>query len=286
MTSKKLAALWLSAALTSPPTLATSEALPGESIKQVVLGDHATRVQDTGGPGIPYVLIHALGVDQQMWAEMIPALRLKYRIVAYDVRGHGSASGAVGPVSMQRFAEDLRVLLDTLQIPRAHIVGLSMGGVIAQTFALAHPQRVASLYLVATVSRPQAGFRLRGLSGRRDGMPAQVVPTMTRWFTSEMLAANGSTVQYARQSILQQSSAQWEASWEAMAGMDVYDKLPLISVPTKVIAGEIDVSCPPDLMRNDIASRIPHAIMHVIPGASHMVSLSKPAELAALIAPP
>jgi len=281
---KAMGVLCMALNVSTTSVASTTDGEKGTLTRQVLLGDHATGVTDTGGAGEPFILIHALGVDQRMWANVIPILKARGRVVTYDVRGFGSAAGAPGKPSMELFADDLRTLMDQLDIRRAHVVGLSMGGVIGQTFALAYPDRVASLALVATVSRAQPAFSLRGQSVHVDGMPGQIPPTLTRWFTPAMLAVNGDAVRYARSAILSQSAQQWEGSWEAMAQMKVYDRVHLISAPTKVIAGELDVSCPPALMQHDIASRIPGAEMHVIPGATHMVSLTKPAELAALLA--
>lgn len=257
--------------------------MPEQESRQIVLGNYASLVQDTGGRNPPFILIHALGTNQHMWDEVVPLIADQRRVITYDVRGHGSAAGAPLPFSMSIFSSDLKTLMEALDIKKAHIVGLSMGGAIAQTFTLDHPERVVSLSLVATVSQVQDSFVQRARSTRKVGMQAQIEPTLTRWFSSEMLATNGSQVQFARKAIQQQSISEWEASWLSMAGLAVYARLQTIMVPTKVIAGGLDVSCPPLLMKHDIAQRIPGAVMFVIPGATHMVSLTKPAELAAIL---
>jgi 3-oxoadipate enol-lactonase len=247
------------------------------------LVDHTTRIVDTGGEGTPVVLIHGLAADHQMWTEVVKQLAKHHRVIAYDVRGHGRAAGAPKPFTVPVFAADLAALMDKLGIRQAHVYGMSMGGAIAQQFAIDHPERVRSLALIATFSRAQPAFVLRGESGVKDGMPAQIVPTLTRWFTPAALAENGSGVRYARESVLDTRPDDWLASWTALATVDVFPHLGSIKAPTKVIAGELDVSCPPELMRNDIASQIPNARFHVVPRASHMITLSSPVELAKVL---
>lgn len=160
------------------------------------------------GRGEPVVLVHALGLDRRMWDGVIRELAGSHRVIAYDARGHGTARGA-SAISMDLFARDLGELLDHLGLPSAHIVGFSMGGVIAQTFALQRPHRVRSLTLIGTASRAQAAFRERGASVERGGMAAQIVPTLTRWFTPAELAVNGEHVQYARASLLATHARDW-----------------------------------------------------------------------------
>lgn len=253
------------------------------STKQMLLGDHATSVVDTGGAGVPVVLIHGLAADHQMWNEVIAQLAPRHRVIAYDVRGHGAAAGAAKPYSVPVFAADLKGLLDSLQIQQAHIYGMSMGGAIAQQFAVSYPERIKSLALIATFSKAQPGFALRGQSAVKDGIDAQIAPTLTRWFTPAALAVNGPGVQYARASVLNVQPEDWLASWTSLSTVAFFPQLSSIKVPTKVIAGELDVSCPPELMKNDIAAQIPGAKFVIIPGASHMVTLVKAKELAVVL---
>lgn len=271
---KRLLWPWIAAAL-----LGATASVAREST--VPIAGSSVSVWDQGR-GEPVVLVHALGLDRRMWDGVIRELAGSHRVIAYDVRGHGSARGSPA-ISMDLFARDLAELLDHLALPSAHIVGFSMGGVIAQTFALQRPHRVRSLTLIGTVSRPQAAFRERGASVERGGMPSQIVPSLTRWFTPAELAVNSEAVQYARASLLANQARDWRNSWEAMAGMDVHDRLPTLKMPTHVVAGELDLSCPPTLMYMDLAVPIPGASFEIIPGAPHMLPLSSPGAVAAAI---
>ena len=259
--------------------LMTRNPLPG---RRVALGDHETLVTDTGGDGEPFVLVHAVGLDREMWRDVIPLLAARGRTMAYDLRGHGHAAGAPKPFTLPGFAADLAALLDACGIDRVRLVGLSLGGAIAQYFTLANPERVSSLALVCTMARSQSAFLARAVAAEREGMAAQLAPTLARWFTPAALAENGWAVEYARRCMLRTHVADWAATWRALAEVDTIDRLGEIAVPTRVIAGELDPSTPPELMR-DIADRIPGASFHVVAGGPHMLSLERPTELAELV---
>ena len=253
--------------------------MPG---RRCALGDHETLVTDTGGDGEPFVLVHAVGLDREMWRDVIPLLGAGGRTMAYDLRGHGHAAGAPKPFTLPGFAADLAALLDVCGIDRVRLVGLSLGGAIAQYFTLAYPERVSSLALICTMARSQSAFLARAAAAEREGMAAQLAPTLARWFTPAALAENGWAVEYARRCVLRANVADWAATWHALAGVDTIDRLGEIAVPTRVIAGELDPSTPPELMR-EIADRIPDASFHVVAGGPHMLSLEGPTELAALL---
>lgn len=183
------------------------------------------------------------------------------------------------------WSDDLLQVLDAAGIGPAHLIGLSLGGAIAQVFALAHPERVDRLDLVATVSTPQPGFVDRGRVAVEQGMGAVLPTTLTRWFTPQGLAVNGPSVRYARGMVQRTDPTTWAASWRALAQVDAQRHLHRLRVPTRVIAGEHDLSTPPATMAL-IARAIPMATFHVIPDAPHMISLESPAALAQLLASP
>ncbi len=247
--------------------------------RRVRLADHETLVAQRGEAGPPVVLLHALGLDWRMWEPVMPRLAAGRRVFAYDLRGHGRAAGAPAPFTLADAAADLAGVLDALGLDRAHVVGLSYGGAVAQTAAVAYPERCVSLSLLATTDRPLESFEDRAASGERDGMPAQVAPTLTRWFTADALAVGGWGVRYARERVRCADPADWAATWRAFKGLDVRERLTGLTVPTLVLAGELDASTGPDLMRG-IAERIPGARYDVLRGTPHMQTLERPALVA------
>jgi 3-oxoadipate enol-lactonase len=242
---------------------------------RVSLADHETVVAQRGDSGPAVVLAHSLGVDWRMWEPVMERLSPGRRVFAYDLRGHGSAAGSPSPFTMADAATDLIKVLDVLDLDRAHVVGLSLGGSIAQTAAVAHPERFASLALLATSDHPFASFEDRARSGAVDGMEAQIVPTLTRWFTPEALAADGWGVRYARERIRRMDPVDWAAAWRAYKGLDVQGKLAGFEAPTLVLAGKRDASTTPEIM-SAIAERIPGSTYRELAGTPHMQTLERP----------
>lgn len=243
----------------------------------VALSDHSTTVVDRGTGGIPVVLIHSLGLDWRMSQDTLPSLAKSGRVIAYDLRLHGTAT-EVQPESftLQACADDLALLLDSLSINRAVIVGFSLGGAVAQTFALKHPSRVAGLGLVCTMAISKGRTYLdRASMAETAGMETQMVPTMERWFNSPELALNGWAVRYARNKVRNVSPVNWAAYWRGLAAVDTLGQLSRVQAETVVIAGGDDRSTPPKDMQA-IADAIAGSTFHIVPNAPHMISLVNP----------
>lgn len=249
--------------------------------RKLMLGDHQTRVFDSATDKPALILVHALGLDHRMWRDVIPLIADRFRVIAYDLRGHGTAAGAPRAIGLETYADDLVALLDGLRIESAHVVGLSLGGSIALQVALTRPERMKSLTVIASTAWSFDAFEQRALAAERDGMEAQIIPSLTRWFRPEDLARNGWAVRYARDAVERAFVADWVAGWHALATITTGERLGEIRVPTHVIAGEKDASTPPDLMKRML--EIPGATYSEIAGAPHMVSLTHPAPLAEAI---
>jgi 3-oxoadipate enol-lactonase len=137
------------------------------------------------------------------------------------------------------------------------------------------PWTVASLALLATTDHPFEAFEARARSAETDGMPAQVVPSLTRWFTPEALAVNGWGVRYARERVLRGDPVDWAAAWRSFMGLDVQGRLSAADRPTLVLAGERDASTTPEIM-SAVAAAIPGATYQELPGTPHMQTLERP----------
>ena len=250
--------------------------------RRVVAGDYETIVSESG-QGEPYILIHSLGGDWRVWRDVIPPLAEQYRVMAYDLRSHGYAANAPRVQSIEQLTNDLLLLMNELNVRRAHVAGVSMGGCIAQQLALDHPERVQSLALVSTMGRvDRAKFESHGQDAERNGMAAQVATTLLRWLTPEVVAENPWYVRYLRERIIRAQVPNWAAAWNALAQFDRLDDLPRISAPTNVIAGEKDLGAPAEFGRA-IAEKIPHAKFTLVPGGPHLSPLVKPHEVATLL---
>jgi 3-oxoadipate enol-lactonase len=261
---------------------------PAVPVHHLRLGDHSTEVGEVDGItsatarsqkarscGPAVVLVHALGLSWRMWEPVIHALAHGRRVLAYDIRGHGAAADAPPPKNMNVLADDLHHLMKLEGLVSAHIVGLSYGGAIAQTFAVSHPDAVDSLTLAATTDRPFASFEDRAAAVERDGTAAQVAPSLTRWFTPAALAENVAGVRYARECVLRGDPNQVAAAWRAFTTLDTAERIRRFDKPMLVLAGELDASTTPDVMR-PIAASVQDARYVEMPGAPHMPTLERP----------
>lgn len=233
------------------------------------------------GDGPPVVLIHALGLDHRLWDAQISSLASAFQVLAYDVRGHGASDVPTGPYTISDFADDLVGLLDALGIERPHLVGISMGGMIAQEFALTWPERVASLLLADTASEyNQEGRRQlaeRARIAEERGMEPLIEPTIERWFTEEFRRRSPDAVERIRSLLGQAHSSGYAASCRAIAAADLTERLLNIVAPTLVVVGSEDRSTPPDVALQ-IHEHIPGSRYRVMPGAAHLTNVAKPEE--------
>jgi 3-oxoadipate enol-lactonase len=190
---------------------------------------------------------------------------------------------ALEPHDFRHQATDIKTIMDELQVPDAHVVGISMGGVVAQFFALAFPNRIRSLTLVATLCVGTEVFSRRAEEVGGGDMSQLVEVTLRRWFTADAIAAHLPAVLYARECLWKFAPQSWKVYWRALARLDLIPYLSDISVPTQLVAGELDVSTTPQSMEN-MRRLIRGSQLHVVPGAPHLISLEQPHELAAVLA--
>ncbi|MGN6300255.1 MAG: alpha/beta fold hydrolase [Angustibacter sp.] len=244
-------------------------------VRPLTLSDHTTQLAQYGDTGPAVVLLHALGLTWRMWEPVIRELAVGRRVLAYDLRGHGLATDAPAPTDTSRLADDLLEVLSATGLERAHVVGLSYGGAVAQSFAVRHPDSALSLTLAATTDHAFDSFVGRAEAVERDGAAAQVAPSLTRWFTPQALAENGWGVRYARECVLRGDVRQVAAAWRSFSRLDVAGRLRGWPRPTLVLCGEQDASTGPAVMTR-LADNIPGSTYVELPGAPHMPTLETP----------
>lgn len=241
---------------------------------------------DSGGRGEAVLLAHAIGCDRRMWDDLAAALAGRWRIVAIDARGHGKSPLPARPWSLEDMADDAARVLDRLGIASAHWVGLSMGGMVGQAFALRHAGRLGKLVLANTTSsygadgRTMWNNRIRlitegGLAAIRDMVTA-------RYFSEAFIAAHRNVVDGVMGRFMETPAEGYLGCSEAIRELEYTAALPRIQAPTLVIAGELDQGTTPAMARV-IANAIPGARLSIIPGASHLSAVEKPAEFNALV---
>jgi 3-oxoadipate enol-lactonase/4-carboxymuconolactone decarboxylase len=241
---------------------------------------------DLSGPdGAPVVVFsNSIGTTMEMWDHQVRALCDRFRCLRYDTRGHGRSSVVDDPVSIETLADDLAGLLDALGIASAHVVGLSLGGMTAQAFALRHSARVESLVLMATSAHlpTQESWDARAQAVREGGMAAIVEMVMPRWFTPETTAQRPDRVRFLRERFLALEPEGYAVCCGAIGRMDLRGSISAIEKPTLVIAGAGDPATPV-AMSEQIKSRIAGAELVVVPEAAHQISVEQPEAVNALL---
>ncbi len=247
--------------------------------RTISLPDHETRLLDTGGDAPPMVFLHSVGTSRWAFRPLLDRIGPRFRGIAYDLRGHGSAQAPPETLSLDRWAADLRELLDTLGLTKVHLAGLSLGGSVALAFADRYPDRLLSLSLLATPPPDPEKFRNRARQIREEGVESQIGPTLARWFTPAFLGANPWEVRICREDLRVMDPEAWAASFESLAEM-----APLrgrsFPFPVRVLGGDRDQSVPVEILRT-FAARIAGAAFDVVPEAPHQMALEAPGALLA-----
>lgn len=239
------------------------------------------------GAGIPIVFLHAIGLDATWWKRYFKHFRAKYRVVAVDLRGQGLSGPAGDSVSLENHAADVAALIEQLG-GAAHIVGVSMGGMVAQYLAIGHPEKVRSLALISTFSTlaPEVRERVasRGNKALADGMAAVVGESLERWIAPGDLGS--AFAARCAERLLAQDAASWAANWQAISRVETLPRLAGITCPILLCTGSLDVSTTPESMgrMSDALSNAGRAVpLRVVAGAAHLGAFQYPDSFIALL---
>jgi pimeloyl-ACP methyl ester carboxylesterase len=246
---------------------------------------------EESGTGAPLLLITGTSASIPLWGEMISRLAQSHRVIAFDNRGLGGSERGTGPITAASLAEDAAALLEALELPRAHVLGWSLGSAATQELALAHPDRVASAVLYGTWGRCD-GFQravigaLRTPYAHRDMEAALAASGLA--FSPQLL--DHSDFEQLLEPLLPafpQTAEQMQVTveqWDADLAHDTIDRLAAITTPTLVVAGEQDLLTPP-WQAQTVAETIPGARYEFVtgPGSSHGMHLERPDELTKIV---
>ncbi len=242
-------------------------------------GDITVHLQAEGALGAPpLVLLHSLGTDLHVWDEQAAVLARSFRVIRPDLRGHGLSGATPGDYSMALLAGDLAGLLDALKIERAHIGGISIGGMIAQSFAAAHPDRVASLILCDTAMAipPVSTWQERIAKVRAEGIAAIADAVMARWVTTAF--QDSPEAQGLRAMLLRTTADGYAGCAAAIRDADLARSTAGLRVPALVLVGDQDQSTPV-ASAEALRDAVPGAGLIVIDGAPHISTVEKPGEV-------
>ncbi len=242
------------------------------------------------GKGPPLILIIGLSSDLKWWDRLIPELENDFKIITFDNRGAGLTDKPDSSYSIQMFATDTIEFMDKLNLSQAHIFGISMGGMIAQEIALMAPDRVDRLALGCTHSGGKGFFMpltdtIKQMSLRRKRSPLDIArQTIMLQFSQNFQRNNPEHVQALTRHYLNNqppplaASRQFWAAWNH----DCYDRLPEISMPTLILAGDADDILPAKNLEA-LLSRIPNARLAKLPDCGHAFFIEAPKKTAKLL---
>lgn len=230
----------------------------------------------------PIVFSNSLGTTHRMWDAVVGELAAEYRCIRYDARGHGLSDVTPATFEIADLADDLLVLLDHLDIDRAHVAGLSLGGMTGQSFAARYPGRTASLALMATTAfmPTRESWYERAALVRREGTQAILEATLSRWFTAGFRAGHAHEVQAVADTFRSISADGYAACCEAIGRMDLRSGLSGILVPTAIIAGRDDPATPV-AMSEALHAAIAASKLVALAPAAHLLAVEQPAAVAA-----
>ncbi|MCY1492634.1 3-oxoadipate enol-lactonase 2 [compost metagenome] len=233
------------------------------------------------GQGHPVVLIHGVGLNKEMWGGQIVGLAPHFQVIAYDMLGHGASPRPQPDTGLLGYAEQLRELLEHLDLARVTVIGFSMGGLVARAFALHYPQCLEGLVILNSVfnrsPEQRAGVIERTRQAAEHGPDANAESALSRWFSREYQAANPAQIAAIRQTLASNDPQGYLTTYELFATQDMYraEDLGSIQVPTLVATGELDPGSTPEMARQ-LAERIPGARVAVLDEQRHMMPVESP----------
>jgi len=228
------------------------------------------------GDGPAIVLIHGVGLDHTMWDLVAAGISNMFRVLRYDIVGHGRTQPVGDPLSFTDLTRQLEGVLETHGIQNTAVVGFSLGALIAQDFTLAHPGRVSKLVLLNSAymrsSQQQAGILSRLNQVIEHGTSSNVEASIDRWFTAGFRGAHPEQISRVAETLNNNNEAGFLAAYRLFAGSDgtFENRLGEIRAPTLVITGECDVGSTPHMSRA-IASQIHNSQVKIFPRVKHML---------------
>jgi 3-oxoadipate enol-lactonase len=233
---------------------------------------------ELAGSGPCVVLSHSIASTLHMWDEQMDALTARYTVLRYDTRGHGGSDAPAGPYTLELLADDARALLAALGIRQAHWIGLSMGGMIGQTFAVKYPGVFQSMVLADTTSRygaeAQPGWSERIRAVEAGGMQPIVDMMLARWFTAPFCESHREVADRIGGDIAATPVAGFVGCCEAVRRINITARLHEIACPTLIIVGEQDPGTPVAMAR-EIHEAMPASELLIIPSAAHLSNIEQ-----------
>lgn len=238
--------------------------------------------QLTGRQGAPaLVLIHGLGLHRQIWQAYLPDLEARFKVLNYDLFGHGNSTAPPKELHLSAFAAQLNDLLDELNIARPALLGFSLGGMINRRFALDYPRKVSALAILNSpherAAAAQQQVEQRAADCAQGGAGANLDATMARWFTAAFRRHNPAYLEQIRGWLLANNAVYYAQSRQVLATgvLELIKPKPAINAPTLVMTCANDSGSTP-AMAQAIAAEITGAQTQIVPTLQHMGLVERP----------
>ncbi len=222
-------------------------------------------------------MVNSLGTNLHMWDAQVALLGRDLRIVRYDSRGHGASDVPAGPYTMEQLGLDLLALLDTLQIERAHICGLSLGGVVALWFAIHYPNRVDRAVFANTAARigTKESWETRIAAVQNGGIAAIRDAVLGRFLSEKFRQHHPEVLQQIAAMLDATNPIGYIGSCAALLDADLRATVSTIHRPSLIIASELDESTPPALS-DELHAAIAGSKLVLLPAVAHLSSVEQP----------
>ena len=250
-------------------------------MKFIKINGLSIHFSDTGSPdGAVLVFINSLGTDFRVWERVSREFESRFRVIQYDKRGHGLSDAPPAPYVLQDHIDDLSVLLETLNVRKSVVCGVSVGGLIAQGYCVQHADRVEALVLCNTAARIGTDelWNNRIKQVEDQGIEAIAESVLERWFTTETLARNDAELSGRRNMLVRTTVDGYAGTGAAIRDTDFSNVTASIAVPSLVVVGEEDGATPPEVVRG-LADLITGSRFEVIEGAGHLPMVEQPGVL-------
>lgn len=250
-------------------------------MRQFINANQIKMAYQIDGPkdGPTVMMSNSLMSSIEMWDRTIPALTDRFRVIRYDTRGHGQTQVTPGPYSIALLAEDLVALMDALDVKKAHLVGLSMGGMICQYVGANYPDRALSLSLCDTASEmpPRTMWEERFAIARSQGIAGLLDGTIKRWFLKDFIEREPEQIEIVKKMIMATPVDGYLACASAVRDMAQSTMLLKIKAPTLILLGMQDPACTYE--QSTVLHRlISQSSLVTIDQAAHLANIEKPAE--------
>ena len=243
-----------------------------------VVSTAALHYRVDGPTDAPVLLLGpSLGTTTELWAPQVAELARHFRVVRYDHRGHGRSPVPPPPYTLAQLGEDVLTVLDTLDVARAHVAGLSLGGMVSMWLAAHAPDRVDRLVVVCSSARlgPPEMWANRAALVRDEGMERIADAVLGRWFPPDFVEQRPEVYAAFRAMLTSTPADGYAACCGVIETMDLEPDLPRIAAPTLVVAGLADEATPPAHARR-IADRVSGSRLALVAGAAHLANVARP----------